>query len=52
MQGAGLSGPGRHQVVCALTDLHGQPRHLVNETNLFFAADMCSDCCLALWPSS
>ncbi|MGW0708202.1 SUMF1/EgtB/PvdO family nonheme iron enzyme [Streptomyces sp. NPDC002643] len=36
---AGLSGLGWHQLVCALSDLHGHPRHLVKETNLFFAAD-------------
>lgn len=36
---AGLSGLGWHQLVCALCDLHGPDRHLVKETNLFFAAD-------------
>ncbi|AVH55633.1 hypothetical protein C4B68_07395 [Streptomyces dengpaensis] len=39
LQGTGLTGLGRHQLVCALSDLHGERRHLVKETNLFFAAD-------------
>jgi len=29
----------RHHLASALRDLYGQPRHLVKETNLFFAAD-------------
>ncbi|MCQ9178972.1 hypothetical protein KMT30_07980 [Streptomyces sp. IBSBF 2953] len=33
------AGLGWHQLVCALCDLHGPDRHLVKETNLFFAAD-------------
>ncbi|MEV3853090.1 SUMF1/EgtB/PvdO family nonheme iron enzyme [Streptomyces sp. NPDC050095] len=39
LQGTGLSGLGWHHLLCALSDLHGQPRHLVKETNLFFATD-------------
>ncbi|MEU1403737.1 SUMF1/EgtB/PvdO family nonheme iron enzyme [Streptomyces sp. NPDC005728] len=39
LQGTGLTGLGRHQLVCALSDLHGEQKHLVKETNLFFAAD-------------
>ncbi|MCX4966316.1 hypothetical protein OHA98_16010 [Streptomyces sp. NBC_00654] len=39
LQGTGLSGLGLHQLLCALGDLHGHPRHLVKETNLFFAVD-------------
>ncbi|RMB87002.1 SUMF1/EgtB/PvdO family nonheme iron enzyme [Streptomyces shenzhenensis] len=35
----GLGGLDRHQLVCALCDLHGPDRHLVKETNLFFAVD-------------
>ena len=36
-KGLELGGLGRHHLVCALSDLHGQPRHLVKETNLFFS---------------
>ncbi|MYX77584.1 SUMF1/EgtB/PvdO family nonheme iron enzyme [Streptomyces sp. SID3915] len=39
LQGTGLSGLGWHHLLCALSDLHGRPRHLVKETNLFFATD-------------
>ncbi|MFJ9889548.1 hypothetical protein ACIQRW_27345 [Streptomyces sp. NPDC091287] len=39
LQGTGLSGFSWHHLLCALSDLHGQPRHLVKETNLFFATD-------------
>lgn len=34
---AELGGLGRHHLACALSDLYGRPRHLVKETNLFFA---------------
>ncbi|MFE6549629.1 hypothetical protein ACFVHS_14720 [Streptomyces sp. NPDC057746] len=37
--GAALSALGRHHLACALSDLYGSPRHLVKETNLFFATD-------------
>lgn len=37
-----------HHLTCALSDLYGRPRHLVKETNLFFAADTV----LSLLPSS
>ncbi|GAA2138451.1 hypothetical protein GCM10009760_19800 [Kitasatospora kazusensis] len=36
--GAELGALGRHHLACAVADLHGQPRHLVKETNLFFTA--------------
>ncbi|MET9142950.1 SUMF1/EgtB/PvdO family nonheme iron enzyme [Streptomyces sp. NPDC004042] len=39
LQGTGLSGLGWHHLLGALSDLHGQPQHLVKETNLFFATD-------------
>ncbi|MFD0352905.1 hypothetical protein ACFVHW_04035 [Streptomyces sp. NPDC127110] len=34
---ARLDGLGRHHLAGALSDLYGRPRHLVKETNLFFA---------------
>ncbi|MFF3675941.1 hypothetical protein ACFYYS_18455 [Streptomyces sp. NPDC002120] len=39
LSGSALGSLGRHHLACALSDLYGQPRHLVKETNLFFAAD-------------
>ncbi|MEU9403124.1 SUMF1/EgtB/PvdO family nonheme iron enzyme [Streptomyces sp. NPDC048242] len=39
LSGAALGALGRHHLACALSDLYGQPRHLVKETNLFFATD-------------
>ncbi|MFE1957304.1 SUMF1/EgtB/PvdO family nonheme iron enzyme [Streptomyces sp. NPDC059479] len=39
LDGTGLDGLGQHHLACALSDLYGQPRHLVKETNLFFATD-------------
>ncbi|WP_434592625.1 hypothetical protein [Streptomyces sp. A5-4] len=39
LQGTGLTGLGWHHLLGALSDLHGKPRHLVKETNLFFATD-------------
>ncbi|MFI6688007.1 SUMF1/EgtB/PvdO family nonheme iron enzyme [Streptomyces sp. NPDC050485] len=42
LAGCGLGGLGLHHLLCALSDLHaadGLPRHLVKETNLFFATD-------------
>ncbi|MGW2552237.1 hypothetical protein [Streptomyces sp. NPDC001635] len=37
--GVALGALGRHHLACALSDLYGSPRHLVKETNLFFATD-------------
>lgn len=39
LSGAALGPLGRHHLACALSDLYGWPRHLVKETNLFFATD-------------
>ncbi|MEV7869158.1 hypothetical protein AB0P17_24395 [Streptomyces sp. NPDC088124] len=39
LNGVVLGGLGRHHLACALSDLYGRPRHLVKETNLFFATD-------------
>ncbi|MFD7896943.1 SUMF1/EgtB/PvdO family nonheme iron enzyme [Streptomyces sp. NPDC059743] len=39
LDGTGLDGLGQHHLACALSDLYGRPRHLVKETNLFFATD-------------
>ncbi|WP_433916914.1 SUMF1/EgtB/PvdO family nonheme iron enzyme [Streptomyces sp. NBC_01744] len=39
LEDAGLDGLGWHHLACAISDLYGQPRHLVKETNLFFATD-------------
>lgn len=37
--GAWLGDLERHHLACALSDLYGDPRHLVKETNLFFSTD-------------
>lgn len=39
LRGVALSALGRHHLACAVSDLYGRPRHLVKETNLFFATD-------------
>ncbi|MFE3601335.1 hypothetical protein [Streptomyces sp. NPDC059142] len=39
LEDAVLGALGAHHLECALDDLYGQPRHLVKETNLFFATD-------------
>lgn len=46
--GAWLGELERHHLACALSDLYGDPRHLVKETNLFFSTDTT----LALLPCS
>ncbi|MEV5129099.1 hypothetical protein ACN6K8_000267 [[Kitasatospora] papulosa] len=37
--GAWLGALEQHHLACALSDLYGQPRHLIKETNLFFSTE-------------
>ncbi|MCX5395583.1 SUMF1/EgtB/PvdO family nonheme iron enzyme [Streptomyces sp. NBC_00102] len=48
LRGVSLGRLGWHHLTCALDDLYGVPRHMVKETNLFFATDTI----LALLPAS